>query len=120
VNEAIRKRRLDLELRQSDVAALIGRHESKRKGVWDLPVSLQWLFEFWNLWIKYQLMKKFRLAERHALKLSRNVEEVEELRPSQILSVRKACDKFLESRGLKQVPFRIFLLRKTGKKIDSM
>jgi hypothetical protein len=45
-----------------------------------------------------------------------NVEKFNDLRPSQILSVRKACDKFLVSRGLKQVPFRTFLLRKTGNK----
>jgi hypothetical protein len=37
--------------------------------------------------------------------LSREVEKFNDLRPGQILSVRKACDKFLESRGLKQVPF---------------
>ena len=37
-----------------------------------------------------------------------------DLRRGQILSVRKACDKFLESRGLKQVPFKTFVLRKTG------
>jgi hypothetical protein len=44
---------------------------------------------------------------------SREVEKYNGLRRSQILSVRKACDKFLESRGLNQVPFRTFVLRKT-------
>jgi hypothetical protein len=39
-----------------------------------------------------------------------------DLRPGQILSVRKACDKFLESRGLKKVPFGTFILRKTENK----
>ena len=44
---------------------------------------------------------------------SREDEEFDGLRRGQILSVRKACDKFLESRGLKQMPFRTFVLRKT-------
>jgi hypothetical protein len=43
---------------------------------------------------------------------SREVEKSNDLRRSQILSVRKACDKFLESRGLNQSPFRTFVLRK--------
>ena len=47
------------------------------------------------------------------------VEKFDDLRRSQILSVRKACDKFLESRGLKQMPFGTFVLRKTRNKIDS-
>lgn len=45
---------------------------------------------------------------------SRDVEKFNDLRPGQILSVGKACEKFLESRGLKQVPFRAFYFRKTG------
>jgi hypothetical protein len=45
---------------------------------------------------------------------SREVEKFKDLRPGQIASVRKACDKFLESRGLKQVPFGTFVLRNTG------
>jgi hypothetical protein len=47
---------------------------------------------------------------------SREDEKFEGLRRGQILSVRKACDKFLESRGVKQLPFRSFLLRKTENK----
>jgi hypothetical protein len=43
---------------------------------------------------------------------SRDVEKFDDLRRGQILSVRKACDKFLESRGLKQLPFGTFVLRK--------
>jgi hypothetical protein len=43
---------------------------------------------------------------------SREVEKFDNLRRSQILSVRKACDKFLESRGLKQMPFGTFVLRR--------
>jgi len=46
----------------------------------------------------------------------REVEKFKDLRPGQILSVRKACDKFLESRGLKQIPFGTFVLRKTENK----
>jgi hypothetical protein len=34
---------------------------------------------------------------------SGEIEKFNDLRPGQILSVRKACGKFLESRGLKQV-----------------
>ena len=59
---------------------------------------------------------KKRLVGPNGSNSSREVEKLNDLRPSQILSVRKACDKFLESRGLKQVPFRTFLLRKTGNK----
>jgi hypothetical protein len=47
---------------------------------------------------------------------SRDVEKFDDLRRGQILSVRKACDKFLESRGLKQLPFGTFVLRKTRTK----
>ena len=47
---------------------------------------------------------------------SREVEKFDDLRRSQILSVRKACDKFLESRGIKQIPFGTFVLRKTRSK----
>ena len=47
---------------------------------------------------------------------SREGEKYKDLRPGQILSVRKACDKFLESRGLKQIPFGTFVLRKTENK----
>jgi len=47
---------------------------------------------------------------------SREVEKFDDLRRGQILSVRKACDKFLESRGLKQLPFGTFVLRKTRNK----
>ncbi len=47
---------------------------------------------------------------------SRDVEEFHDLRRGQILSVRKACDKFLESRGLKQLPFGTFVLRRTRNK----
>ena len=45
----------------------------------------------------------------------REVEKFKDLRAGQILSVRKACDKFLESRGLKQVPFGTFVFRKSEK-----
>ena len=47
---------------------------------------------------------------------SHEVEEFNGLRRGQILSVRKAGDKFLESRGLKQLPFGTFVLRKTRNK----
>ena len=47
---------------------------------------------------------------------SREVKKFDDLRRGQILSVRKACDKFLESRGLKQLPFGTFVLRKTRNK----
>jgi hypothetical protein len=46
----------------------------------------------------------------------REIEKFKDLRPGQILSVRKACDKFLESRGLKQIPFGTFVIRKTENK----
>jgi hypothetical protein len=39
----------------------------------------------------------------HDSNSNREVEKFDGLRRRQILSVRKACDKFLESRGLKQV-----------------
>ena len=52
----------------------------------------------------------------HDSNSSREVEKFDGLRRGQILSVRKACDKFLESRGLKQIPFRTFALRKTRNK----
>jgi hypothetical protein len=57
-----------------------------------------------------------RPVEPHDSNSSREDEKFDSLRRSQILSVRKACDKFLESRGVKQVPFRNFLLRKTENK----
>jgi hypothetical protein len=44
------------------------------------------------------------------------VEEFDGLRRGQSLSVRRACDKFLESRGLKTAPFRNFVLGKTRNK----
>ena len=43
---------------------------------------------------------------------SHEVEEFNGLRRGQIVSIRKAGDKFLESRGLNQSPFRTFVLRK--------
>lgn len=48
----------------------------------------------------------------HGSNSSRDAEIFNELRRGQILSVRKACDKFLESRGLKRSPFGNFVLRK--------
>ena len=57
-----------------------------------------------------------RPVERHNSNSSREVEKYDDLRRGQILSVRKACDKFLESRGLKQLPFGTFVLRKTRSK----
>jgi hypothetical protein len=42
---------------------------------------------------------------------SREVEEFDGLRRGQILSVRKACAKLFESRGLKQLPFGTCSLR---------
>ena len=54
-----------------------------------------------------------RPVESHDPNSSREVEKFDDLRRGQILSVRKACDKFLESRGLKQLPFGTFVLRKT-------
>jgi hypothetical protein len=47
---------------------------------------------------------------------SRVVDKFNDLRPGQILSVRKACDKFFERRGLKQVPFGTLVLRKAESK----
>ena len=47
---------------------------------------------------------------------SREIEKFDGLSRGQSLSVRKACDKFLESRGLKQLPFGTFVLRKTRRK----
>ena len=47
---------------------------------------------------------------------SHEVEEFDGLRRGQSLSVRRACDKFLESRGLKTAPFRNFVLGKTRNK----
>jgi hypothetical protein len=44
------------------------------------------------------------------------VEEFDGLSRGQSLSVRKACDKFFESRGLKAVPFGTFVLSKTRNK----
>jgi hypothetical protein len=44
------------------------------------------------------------------------VEEFDGLTKGQSLSVRKACDKFFESRGLKPVPFGTFVLNKTRNK----
>jgi hypothetical protein len=47
---------------------------------------------------------------------SHEVEEFDGLRRGQSLSVRRACDKFLEGRGLKTAPFRNFVLGKTRNK----
>jgi hypothetical protein len=47
---------------------------------------------------------------------SHEVEEFDGLRRGHSLSVRRACDKFLESRGLKTAPFRNFVLSKTRNK----
>jgi hypothetical protein len=47
---------------------------------------------------------------------SHEVEEFDGLSRGQSLSVRKACDKFFESRGLKPVPFGTFVLSKTRNK----
>jgi hypothetical protein len=54
----------------------------------------------------------------HDSNSSREAEKIDGLRRGQILSVRRACDKFLESRGLKQLPFGTFVLRKSRKKND--
>jgi len=51
----------------------------------------------------------------HDSNSNREVERNDGLRRGQILSVRRACDKFLESRGLKQLPFGTFVLRKSRK-----
>lgn len=53
-------------------------------------------------------------AGRRAEDSGREIGKYKDLRAGQILSVRKACDKFLESRGVKQVPFRAFSLRRRG------
>ena len=47
---------------------------------------------------------------------SRETEKYDGLSKGQSLSVRKACDKFFESRGLKPVPFGAFVLSKTRNK----
>jgi hypothetical protein len=47
---------------------------------------------------------------------SRKAEKFDGLSKGQSLSVRKACDKFFESRGLKPVPFGTFVLSKTRNK----
>ena len=68
---------------------------------------------------RYALRVRFgeeRLVGPHGSKSSRQVEKFNDLRPGQLLSVGKACDKFLESRGLKRMPFRTFLFRKRGNK----
>jgi hypothetical protein len=54
--------------------------------------------------------------EGHDSNASREFERNDGLRRGQILSVRRACDKFLESRGLKQLPFGSFVLSKSRKK----
>jgi hypothetical protein len=55
-------------------------------------------------------------AKGHESNSSRELERNDGLRRGQILSVRRACDKFLESRGLKQLPFGTFVLSKSKKK----
>jgi hypothetical protein len=57
-----------------------------------------------------------RRVEPHDSNSSREVENADGLRRGQILSVRRACDKFLESRGLKQLPFGTFVLKKAKNK----
>ena len=57
-----------------------------------------------------------RRVEHDDSNSSHEVEKTDGLRRGQILSVQKACDTFLESRGLKQLPFRTFVLRKTRNK----
>jgi hypothetical protein len=47
---------------------------------------------------------------------SHGVEEFDGLSRGQSLSVRQACDKFFESRGLKPMPFGTFVLSKTRNK----
>ena len=47
---------------------------------------------------------------------NREVEKFDGLRRGEVLSFRKACDKFLESRGLKQLPFGTFVFRKARNK----
>ena len=47
---------------------------------------------------------------------SRETEKYDGLSKGQSLSVRKACDRFFESRGLKPVPFGTFVLSKTRNK----
>jgi hypothetical protein len=53
---------------------------------------------------------RVRSQDSHA---SREVEKFDGLSRGQSLSVRKACDKFFESRGLKLVPFGTFVSSKT-------
>jgi hypothetical protein len=55
-------------------------------------------------------------AKDHEPNSNRALETNDGLRRGQILSVRRACDKFLESRGLKQLPFGTFVLSKSRKK----
>jgi hypothetical protein len=55
----------------------------------------------------------------HDLDSSPDDEKFDELRRGQVLSVRRACDKFLESRGLKQLPFGTFVLKKTRNKHEA-
>jgi hypothetical protein len=55
-------------------------------------------------------------AEDKPVGPSHGVEEFDGLSRGQSLSVRKACDKFFESRGLKPVPFGTFVLGKTRNK----
>jgi hypothetical protein len=55
-------------------------------------------------------------AKGHEANSNRALETNDGLRRGQILSVRRACDKFLESRGLKQLPFGTFVLSKSKKK----
>jgi hypothetical protein len=55
-------------------------------------------------------------SKDHDSNSSRELERNDGLRRGQILSVRRACDKFLESRGLKQLPFGTFVLSKSRKK----
>lgn len=55
-------------------------------------------------------------AKGHDSNSNRELERNDGLRRGQILSVRRACDKFLESRGLKQLPFGTFVLSKSKKK----
>jgi hypothetical protein len=68
---------------------------------------------------RYVLRVEFgeeRLGGPRHLNSSHEVEEFDGLRRGQSLSVRRACDKFLESRGLKTAPFRNFVLGKTRNK----
>jgi hypothetical protein len=65
---------------------------------------------------RYVLRVGFAEDRPHDSNSSREDEKFDGLRRGQIISVRRACDKFLESRGVKQVPFRNFLLRKAENK----